>query len=64
MKKIILIGLLSLGLLVSLHSSLVAADYPKKPVKLIINFSAGGTTDTAARLMVSKAAEIVGQALV
>jgi len=64
MKRIILFGLLSLGLLVSLNSNLVAADYPKKPVKLIINFSAGGTTDTAARLMVSKAAEIVGQALV
>lgn len=41
-----------------------AADYPAKPVKLIINFSAGGTTDTAARLMVSKASEVLGHSIV
>jgi tripartite-type tricarboxylate transporter receptor subunit TctC len=41
-----------------------AGDYPHKPIKLIINFSAGGTTDTAARLMASKATEILNQAVV
>ena len=47
-----------------LCASALADDYPKKPVKLIINFSAGGTTDTAARLMASKATEALNQALI
>ncbi len=40
------------------------AEYPQKPIKLIINFSAGGTTDTAARLMASKATEVLNQAII
>jgi len=59
---IILISILSLGF--SHFISLANAEYPTKPVKLIINFSAGGTTDTAARVMVSKATEILEQALI
>jgi len=59
---IIFISILSLG--VSHFISPAHAEYPTKPVKLIINFSAGGTTDTAARVMVSKAAEILEQALI
>jgi tripartite-type tricarboxylate transporter receptor subunit TctC len=42
----------------------MAAEFPKKPIKLIVNFSAGGTTDTAARLMASKATEILNQAII
>ncbi len=41
-----------------------AADFPNKPIKLIVNFSAGGTTDTAARLLASKATEILNQAII
>jgi tripartite-type tricarboxylate transporter receptor subunit TctC len=51
-------------LVLGLTFSALAAGYPKKPVKLYINFSAGGTTDTAARLMVSKATEVLNQALI
>ena len=47
-----------------LHSACLGRSYPTKPVKLIINFSAGGTTDTAARLMSSKATEVLQQALI
>jgi len=64
MKRIILICLLALGLIAAGSGHLPAAEYPKKPVKLIINFSAGGTTDVAARLMTSKASEVLEQALV
>jgi tripartite-type tricarboxylate transporter receptor subunit TctC len=63
MKKIIF-TILSLVLTTVLVTSVLASDYPKKPVKLIINFSAGGTTDTAARLMASKATEALNQALI
>ena len=51
-----ILGMFSVGAL--------AADFPKKPVKLIVNFSAGGTTDTAARLMASKVTEILNQAII
>jgi len=64
MKKVMAIGFLFVGILGLLISPVSAADWPQKPVKLIVNFSAGGTTDTAARLMVSKASEIIEQALV
>lgn len=64
MKKIILICLLAMGLMVATSGHLLANEYPKKPVKLIINFSAGGTTDVAARLMISKATEVLEQALI
>ena len=59
---IILISVLSLGF--GHFISPANAEYPTKPVKLIINFSAGGTTDTAARVMVSKATEVLQQALI
>ena len=64
MKRGILV-ILILGLVAVFSSAAMAAVFPKKkPIKLIVNFSAGGTTDTAARLMVSKATEILNQAVI
>jgi len=57
--------ILILVLVAVFSSAPMAAEFPKKkPIKLIVNFSAGGTTDTAARLMVSKATEILNQAVI
>ncbi len=56
--------ILIMGLVAVFSSVTMAAEFPKKPIKLIVNFSAGGTTDTAARLMVSKATEILNQAVI
>ncbi len=56
--------ILILGLVAVLSGVPMAAEFPEKPIKLIVNFSAGGTTDTAARLMVSKATEILNQAVI
>ncbi|MCG7852663.1 MAG: hypothetical protein MIO92_09085, partial [Methanosarcinaceae archaeon] len=64
MKKRIAIGCMAVGILSLLMGGAVAADWPKKPVKLLINFSAGGTTDVAARLMASKVEAIIGQTVV
>lgn len=64
MKRKVFICLLAMGLMVATSGHLLAAEYPKKPVRLIINFSAGGTTDFASRLMISKAPEVLGQALI
>ena len=37
------------GALVALSSASAAADYPERPVKIMVGFSAGGGTDTSAR---------------
>ncbi|MFH2130789.1 MAG: tripartite tricarboxylate transporter substrate binding protein [bacterium] len=55
---------LFLGAVLFFATPLTAAEYPTKPIKLIVNFSAGGTTDAAARLMASKATEVLNQGLV
>ena len=43
----------------------VAADnYPSRPIKLIVPFGAGGSTDIVARLLADKMGPILGQAVV
>ena len=41
-----------------------AADYPTRPVQLIIPFAAGGPTDIVGRIMGGKMSEIMGQTFV
>ena len=52
-----LIGLLSLAL----HSGAQAQAYPNKPIKMIVPFPAGGTTDIVARLVAQRMSESMGQ---
>jgi tripartite-type tricarboxylate transporter receptor subunit TctC len=40
-----------------------AADYPSRPVKLLVGASAGGTTDTMARAITDPLSELFGQAV-
>lgn len=64
MGKKFLAIMLAMVLALAIAGPSLADNYPNKPIKFIINFSAGGTTDTAARLMSSKATEILQQALI
>jgi len=41
--------------------SAVAQDYPARPVKIIISFTAGGPTDIVARLLAHRMSEATGQ---
>jgi tripartite-type tricarboxylate transporter receptor subunit TctC len=41
-----------------------AANYPNKPIKVIVGFAAGGGNDIFARLVGQKLSEILGQAMV
>jgi len=52
-----LLGLLSLAL----HSGAQAQAYPSKPIKMIVPFPAGGTTDIVARLVAQRMSESMGQ---
>ena len=39
------------------------AVYPNRPIKMLVGFGAGGSTDVAARIMAQKMSEILGQTI-
>ena len=41
-----------------------AADYPSKPIEIIVTYAPGGSTDTSARITAPKASKILGQPIV
>jgi tripartite-type tricarboxylate transporter receptor subunit TctC len=45
-------------------SSQSAAEYPSKPIRLIVSFAAGGPTDVFARLIASKLEKELGQPII
>ena len=61
------IGLLSAAAVASavlLTSPVIAAEYPNKPVRLVVASGAGGSTDTAARIMAINIQEHIGQPII
>jgi len=42
----------------------IASDFPNKPIKIIVAFPAGGTTDRDARVLASGLGEVIGQPVV
>jgi tripartite-type tricarboxylate transporter receptor subunit TctC len=59
-KKLGIIGALALGF--SITTAL--ADYPDRPIKMVIPFSAGGATDISARTIAEPLGAVVGKALI
>ena len=57
------IGLAGLGLL-SQGQALAQADYPSKPIKLIVAFPPGGTSDVMGRLMAEELTKVLKQPVV
>ena len=49
------------GAFLALLVPLAAAQYPEKPVKLVVPYSAGGAADAQARLVAVKLAARLGQ---
>jgi len=41
-----------------------AADYPTKPIRLVVGFAPGGGTDTTARAIGSKLGDLLGQQII
>lgn len=50
--------------LLSASALVAAAGYPDKPIKLIVPYAPGGTTDLVARIVASKLGEVLGQSVV
>jgi tripartite-type tricarboxylate transporter receptor subunit TctC len=51
-------------LLLALLPSIAFAQYPSKPVRVVIHFPAGGSTDLVARVLSQALTESMGQAFV
>lgn len=48
----------------TLAAPALAADYPTKPIRLIVGFAPGGGTDTTARAMAAKLTDLLGQQII
>src|SRR5690606_22721597 len=46
------------------YSTTALAAYPDHPIKMVVGFSAGGTTDTVARIVAKEMSEALGQTVV
>jgi tripartite-type tricarboxylate transporter receptor subunit TctC len=60
----ILTGLLAAAVLGSVPLASAAADYPARPIRFIVSFAPGATTDVIARIVGQKMAESWGQQIV
>ena len=58
MQRLICVFLLMFAALVQ------AADYPQRPVRLVVPYAAGGSTDTVARIVGARLGERLGQQIV
>jgi tripartite-type tricarboxylate transporter receptor subunit TctC len=64
MKSLIAVLLVASGSIAFAALSLGAADYPTKPIRIIVGFAAGGAPDTLARVIGEKLAQDWGQPVV
>ena len=47
------------------HGDAIAqANYPNKPIRLLVGFAPGGGTDTIARIVAQRLGEVLGQQVV
>lgn len=63
-KSAVISTVVALGLTVGLSSSIYAADYPEKPISLVIPLGAGGSHDLNARVMTSVIPAYLNQAMI
>ena len=57
-------ALLSVAAISGMNGAQAQSDYPNKPIKFIVPYSAGGLPDTVARVIAQKLGERLGQAVI
>jgi tripartite-type tricarboxylate transporter receptor subunit TctC len=63
-KMIVLGGLVAVAFAYSFSAAIAADGYPQKPVRLLIAFAPGGSTDAVGRLIATKLSERLGKQFV
>lgn len=63
MKKTVMHGI-AMAVLLFTGSSVIAQEFPTKPIKIIVPFPPGGTTDVLARLVAERMAESMGKPVI
>jgi tripartite-type tricarboxylate transporter receptor subunit TctC len=64
MAKVLPLAVLALSCALAWNQGFAQDSYPSKPVRIVVSFAAGGPTDTVARVMGAKMAELLGQPFV
>jgi len=64
MKRLSALGCLAAGLALAAAGVAQAQDYPTRPVRLVVAFTPGGTTDFMARLIADKMRGALGQSVI
>jgi tripartite-type tricarboxylate transporter receptor subunit TctC len=64
LRRAIVLTFIGAGLLNALPSVAQGSDYPARPLKLLVPFGAGTTTDTVARIIAESLARSLGQSVV
>jgi tripartite-type tricarboxylate transporter receptor subunit TctC len=63
-RRKMLAALAASPLLLAAPAALAQSDYPNKPIKLIVGFAPGGSTDIVARIVAQRLGERLGQTIV
>ncbi|MDX3906987.1 MAG: tripartite tricarboxylate transporter substrate binding protein [Pigmentiphaga sp.] len=58
-----LLSLLAVSVMLS-HTAYAAGQYPEKPIRIVVGFTAGGPADIIARVMAQKLGESLGQSVI
>ena len=64
MTRILILAALALNCALAWNQGFAQESYPSKPIRMVVSFAAGGPTDTVARVMGARMAELLGQPFV